>query len=398
LVPIRIVLAGGFLAGYLEGGGHWTAFLQYLLGLRTLGHDAWWLELLETSGDPLRDRGRIAGFFAHLAAYGVADRCVLALVPRGASPALSSVELHGLGRPALEELARSADLLWNFAAFLRPPLLELFRHRVLIDVDPGHLHVAALTVDFALQAHHAFLTVGTKLHDPDCEVPTLGRRWQRFLPFVHLPLWPPAPAPGPEAPVTTVTQWTWEQLRWGQRVLSVSKRDAYLRYVTLPTRVDRSLELAANIHPDDHTGDRDLLRRHGWRLVHPHDVAGSPAAYRDYLHGSWAEFGCPKPIHRELRSGWFSDRSACYLASGRPVLFEDTGIGAWLPAGAGLLLFRDLEEAVAALAELERDWPRHSRAARALAEEFLDGRRCLPAMLDASAARGPAAVPGSDQA
>jgi hypothetical protein len=162
--------------------------------------------------------------------------------------------------------------------------------------------------------------------------------------------------------------------------------------VTLPTRVQRRLELAANLHPDDDTGDRDLLRQHGWHLVHPHDVAGSPAAYRRYLHGSWAEFGCPKPIYRELRSGWFSDRSACYLASGRPVVFEDTGIGEWLPAGAGLLLFHDVEQAAAALAELHRDWPRHSRAARALAEEFLDGRRCLAAMLDASAAGGPSAL------
>jgi hypothetical protein len=378
-------MAGGFLACYLEGGGHWAVFLQYLLGLRALGHDAWWLELLETSGDAARDRRRIEGFFSRLAEYGLADRCVVALVPGGAPAALRSVAVYGLDRSALEELARSADLLWNFAGCLRPPLLELFRHRVLIDLDPGHLHVSALTVDFAIQAHHAFLTVGTKLHDPDCGVPTLGRCWQRFVPFVHLPMWTCAPDPGPAAPLTSVTQWTWEQLRWGERILSVSKRDAYLRYVTTPVRVGRPFELAANIHPEDHTGDRDLLRRHRWHLVHPHDVAASPAAYRDYLRRSRAEFACPKPIHQELRTGWFSDRSACYLASGRPVVFEDTGIGERLPAGAGLLLFRDLEQAVAAVTEVDRDWPRHSRAARALVEEFLDGRRCLPAMLEASA-------------
>ena len=390
---IRIVLAGGFLACYLEGGGHWTVFLQYLLGLRTIGHDAWWLELLEMSGDPARDRRRIEGFFSRLAEYGLADRCALALVPKGMPPALPSVEVYGLDRSALGELARSADLLWNFAGGLRPPLLELFRHRVLIDLDPGHLHVSALTVDLAIQAHHAFLTVGTKLHDPDCGVPTLGRRWQRFAPFVHLPMWTPSPDPGPDAPVTSVTQWTWEHLWWGERMLSVSKRDSYIRYITVPTRVGRSFELAANIHPEDRTGDRDLLRRHGWRLVHPHDVAASPAAYRDYLRHSRAEFGCPKPIHRELRTGWFSDRSACYLASGRPVVFEDTGIGERLPAGAGLLLFRDLEQAVVALTEISQDWARHSRAARALAEEFLDGRRCLPAMLEASATSNLAATP-----
>ena len=370
-------------------------FLQYLLGLRAMGHEAWWLELLETTGDPARDRERIEGFFARLAEYGLADRCVLALGPRGAPPTLRSVQVHGADRRGLEELARSADLLWNFACALRPPLLELFRHRVLVDLDPGHLHVSALAFDLAVQEHHAFLSVGTNLHEPDCGVPTLGQRWYRFLPFVHLPLWTPAPAPGPEAPITSVTQWTWDELWWERRVLSVSKRDAYLRYVTMPMRVDRPVELAANIRPDDDTGDRELLRRHGWRLVHPHDVAGSPSAYRDYLRRSWAEFACPKPIHRQLRSGWFSDRSACYLASGRPVVFEGTGIGTSLPAGAGLLLFHDLEQAVAALREVERDWARHSRAARALAEEFLDGRRWLSAMLEASAARPHAPSPRS---
>ena len=389
--PIRIVMAGGFLARYLEGGGHWAVFLQYLLGLRAIGHDAWWLEVLETSGNPARDRRWIEGFFSHFAEYGLADRCALALVPEGAAPALRSMEVYGLDRVSLEELARSADLVWNFAGCLRPSLLELFRHRVLIDLDPGHLHVSALTVDFAIEAHHAFLTVGTKLHDPDCGVPTLDRRWQRFVPFVYLPMWTSAPDPGPGAPLTSITQWTWEHLWWGERILSVSKRDAYLRYVTMPTRVGRPFELAANIHPEDHTGDRDLLRRHGWRVVHPHDIAASPAAYGDYLRRSRAEFACPKPIHRELRTGWFSDRSACYLASGRPVLFEDTGIGERLPAGAGLLLFRDLEQAVAAVTEVDREWARHSRAARALAEEFLDARRCLPAMLEASASPGPSA-------
>lgn len=382
---LRIVLGGGFLAGYPEGGGHWTAFLQYLLGLRALGHDAWWLELLQGSGDPARDQWRIDTFFARLAEHGLADRCALLLAPKGvAAPALESAEPHGLGRGALSELARSADLLWNFAGALPPPLLNLFRHRVLVDVDPGHLHVSASGLDLGIHEHHAFLTVGSKLHDPDCAVPTLGVPWQRFVPFVHLPLWPRAPDPGRDAPFTSVTQWTWEELWMGGRVLSVSKRDAYLRYLAVPARAGRPFELAANIHPEDRTGDRELLARHGWRLVDPHCVAGSPTTYRDYLRRSRAEFACAKPIYRELRTGWFSDRSAAYLASGRPVLFEDTGIGERLPTGSGLLLFRTLEEAVAAVAELDRDWARHSRAARALAEEVLDARRCLPAMLEAS--------------
>ena len=155
-----------------------------------------------------------------------------------------------------------------------------------------------------------------------------GSPGHRFFRSVYLPWWPMAPDPGPQAPVTSVTQWTWEQLWWGDRVLSVSKRDAYLHYITLPHRVARPFELAVNLHPADQTGDRELLRDHGWRLADPSVVAGSLAAYRRYIRRSRAELSCPKPIHRDLRTGWFSDRSAAYLASGRPVLTEEYGLHA----------------------------------------------------------------------
>jgi hypothetical protein len=399
----RIVLAGGFLAHYPEGGGLWIGFLQYLLGLRALGHDAWWLELLTSSGDPVLDRQRSDAFFARLTEYGLGDRCALLLVPQGTDALdLDTAEPHGLGRQAIRELAESADLLWNFACAIRPPLLTMFRHRVFVDGDPGHLHMSITAdLDLALHEHHAFLTAGTKLHDPDCQVPTLGVRWHPFVPVVHLPLWAPAPDPGRDAPFTSVTHWTWEELWLDGRVLSVSKRAAYLRCLHLPLRTGRPFELAADIRAGEPTApgaierakataaDRELLQQHGWRLVDPHQMAGSPAAYCDYLRCSRAELGCAKPIHRELRTGWFSDRSVGYLATGRPVLFEDTGIGERLPTGVGLVLFREPEEAVAAVHEIDRDWARHSRAARELVEEFLDARRCLPAMLDASAMRAP---------
>ncbi len=112
-------------------------------------------------------------------------------------------------------------------------------------------------------------------------------------------------------------------------------------------------------------------------------VAGTVSGYQRYLRRSRAEFGCPKPIHRALRTGWFSDRSACYLASGRPVLIEDTGLSDHLPTGEGLLVFRDIAEAVAGVEEIDRHYARHHRAARGLAQDVSDSRRCLPAMLAA---------------
>src|SRR5262249_9690875 len=159
-------------------------------------------------------------------------------------------------------------------------------------------------------------------------------------------------------------------------VLSTSKRDAYLQYVELPRRADRAFELAANMDPTDDTGDRELLLSHGWQLRHPHKVAGSPALYQQYIRHSRAEISCSKPIYRELKTGWVSDRSACYLASGRPVLAEDTGFSDVLPTGEGLLTFNSLEEAIAGAREIDAHYQRHRRSARKVAEEYLGSRRC----------------------
>jgi hypothetical protein len=173
---VRIVLAGDFLARYPEGGGHWMAFLQYLLGLRSLGHDVFWLELLSSNGNATLDRDRIKAFFSRMEEYGVQDRCALLLLPVGVTePSLDTAEVYGSGRERIDEIAHSADVLWNFAAAMRPPLLSVFRRRVLIDLDPGHLQVSALVWSLAIAEHDAFLTVGTKMHDADCAVPTEAR-------------------------------------------------------------------------------------------------------------------------------------------------------------------------------------------------------------------------------
>jgi hypothetical protein len=236
-----------------------------------------------------------------------------------------------------------------------------------------------------IDEHQAFLSVGCKLNDQDCKVPTLGVHWQPFHPFVYLPLHKMVSDPGPGAPFTSITEWTWHSVSLGGDLVSASKRDAYLQYVDIPQRSRRTFELAANIAPADNTGDRELLRHHGWKVPDPQKVARSPAAYRAYIRTSRAEFACVKPVYRELRTGWLSDRSACYLAAGRPVLVEDTGIGDCLPTGQGLLIFRSLDEAVAQVNEIDGNYLKHHRAARDLAVEYLNSERQLERMLVASA-------------
>jgi hypothetical protein len=381
---LRIVLANGSLAKYPQGGGHWTAFLQYLFGLDALGHEIFWLELLKSSGNRERDQRLIKIFLLRLRRYGFAGRCaVLVFDSEIADATFEAAEVHGATKKQIEAIIRSADLLWNLCCTLRKPFLSLFKRRALIDLDPGLVQVPEWSGDFDIADHHVLLTVGSKVGEPDCNVPTAGRVWHPFMPFVHLPAWRPTSDPGESAPFTSVTQWAWDEIRYETQVYSASKRQAFLQYLDVPRQAGRSFELAANIHPRDITGDRELLLQNGWRLVHPHRVARSPALYQEYLKNSRAELSCPKPIYRDLKTGWFSDRSACYLASGRPVLAENTGFSEHLPTGIGLLAFSSLEEALAGVVEIDGNYQKHMRAARELAVEYLDSKKWLPIMLAA---------------
>jgi hypothetical protein len=215
-------------------------------------------------------------------------------------------------------------------------------------------------------------------------VPTLGLQWYAFAPFVYLPMWEAGPDPRPQAAFGSVTHWSWGgELPWRGRLISNSKRDAYLRYIELPEKTRRPFQLAVDIPPEDRTGDRELLESHGWTLVDPYQVADSPLSYQKFIDSCRAEISCAKAVYTELNTGWLSDRSVCYLASGRPVLAEETGVSDYLPTGNGLLTFRDMSEAVAGVAEIDSNYEHHRKAARKLAEEYFSSEICLGKMLSA---------------
>jgi hypothetical protein len=380
---VLIALGNATVARYPPGGGHWSWFLQYPLGLRALGHDVFWLELLPSTGSRQRDLELVRIFFERIAAYGLAEDCTLALLQDRYVQDLGGAEIFGAGMRRLDDAARSADLLWNLSCSIRSPLLSRFRRTVLVDTDPGHLQVARLGFDLEIEGHDVLLTVGAKMNDADCTVPKLGLEWRTFMPFVHLPMWECAPDPGPAAPFTSITQWTWEELAFGDRMVSVGKRAGYLPYVDLPRLVGRPCELAVNIGPVDPAGDRERFAAGGWTLADPHEIVSTPESYRDYIRRSRGEILCSKPIYRELRTGWFSDRSVCYLASGRPVVAEETGFSERIPTGRGLLAFKDPAGAAESIRAIDADYAGHSRAARELACEMFDARRCLTAMIEA---------------
>jgi hypothetical protein len=178
-----------------------------------------------------------------------------------------------------------------------------------------------------------------------------------------------------------VTQW-WspESASLGDELYDCSKRNSFIAFVDLPTRTTARLELAANIHPAE-TDEIELFTSHGWRVVQPEVVARTPEQYRSYVRRSRGEFGCAKPAYVKGRTGWFSDRSVCYLASGRPCILQDTGASAHLPRTAALRFFSTVEEAADALAATEADYPSASRDARRLAAEVFGTDAVLPPIL-----------------
>jgi hypothetical protein len=382
-----VFIGSAFVAQYAHGGGNFWVPLQYLLGLLDLGYDAWWLEYLWTRGDHARDREYIDAFLGHLRDFGVADRVVLGYFATGSKdePA-GPAEYVGMG--AAELAARKRDaLLVNMVHSLTPPLREGFARTALYDLDPGAFQIWANQWDMGVRRHDAHVTIGMHLGEPDSPIPLHGVEWKRVWPAVHLPSWPVQPplAPGDGA-YTTVTQWwsnSWAYL--GDEAYDCNKRAGFLPILPLPERARVRVELAANVHPNE-LEDRALLARHGWTLLDPHAVAGTPESFRRFVQRSRGEVSAAKPSYVKSRAGWISDRTICYLASGRPCIVEATGADAHLPPSAGLRFFTTLDDAVDGLRAVEADHAAASRAARALAEEVFSTRVTIPALLRAAGA------------
>ena len=378
-----VFIGSGFIAKYPTGGGILWIPVHYVLGMRELGHDAYWLEVLWTHGDPALDRQLIDRFWRNVDELGIRDHVVLAYFAEGnPDDPRGRPELQGMSETEFGARARDAVLL-NMANGIPPMLRDDFGRTVLFDIDPGAFQLWAREWDMGLTSHDVCLTIGMNLGAADSPVPLDGVAWRQVWPLVHLPSWPVQPPPGPEARYTTVTQWWNDHYAFlDGDVYDCNKRSGFMPLVTLPERAGLELELAANLHPGE-TADRTLLASHGWRLVEPDEVAGTGLAFQRYVQASRGECSATKPAYVKSRAGWISDRTVCYLASGRPCIVEDTGAAPHLPESAGLRFFTTLDEAAEALRVVEADYAAASRAARVLAEEVFSGRVVLPQLLAA---------------
>jgi hypothetical protein len=405
-----IVLSPSNVVGSPRVGGHFWVYLQYVLGLRELGCDVHWLEQVQPSGDAAADAERLSLFQARMRRHGLEDRTLLYRAGRpGPSGEAERVYLNRTPAEA-EALFRRAELLLNFHYAMDPALLARFRLTALVDIDPGLLQFWMSNGQLRVAPHDLYLTTGETVGTPRARFPDLGLAWTRIRPPVWLPGWPAVAAPAGGA-WTTVSSW-WggrgggEWVRVGNEYYDNNKRASFLDYVELPRRTDQALELALSLGegvPIEPAGgeppaiagpggaeypseaqDMERLRDHGWRLRHARDVAGSPEDFRSYVQESRGEFSCAKPSCMAFQNAWVSDRTLCYLASGRPVVVQDTGPSAWLPNGLGMFRFRSLDEAAEALASAAAEYPKHCRAARELAEACFDARAVLPPLLDAA--------------
>ncbi len=367
---LKILLAGMVAGDPGQGGASW-AVLQYLAGLRSLGHDVVLVE--PVPAEALAPDGEVGRYFARLPL----------LDGRAALLAEGGAGTLGLGWAELRRFAAEADLLLNLSGLLRDErLLAPIPVRAFVDLDPGFNQAWQMTgAEMGLDCHTHFVSVGQRIGLPGCPIPDCGREWIGTLPPVALEHWPAAPVPPRHDAFTSVGHWRsygsveYAGVRYGQRAHSLRK------LIELPRLSASRFELALGIHRDE-VADLEALAANGWRRLDPGQVAGDPGAFAEFVRGSKAELAVAKQGYVVSRSGWFSDRSAAYLASGRPVVAQETGFGEFLPTGEGLLSFATTSEAAAAVAAVEAEPGRHRAAARALAEEHLDGRKVLARLLD----------------
>jgi hypothetical protein len=362
-----VVVAGPLANKPGHGGMAWVP-LTWALGLRRLGFEVVLAEQI-VGADP----ASVAWFEAVVGRFGLADAACLV---HGEGP-----ETTGLPLDDLVARAEGASLLVNLSGHLTlPAVFDAVSLRLYVDLDPGYtqLWAEAGLAGARIDGHDRFATVGLNIGDRVCSLPTAGRSWIPTLPPVLLGEWPASGDAG--TAFTTVSSWRnpLGSIEHEGRTYG-SKAHSLRRLLGLPSRLDAGFELAVEIDPAD-SADREQLLGGGWRLVEPQAVAGDPLAFRDYLAGSLAEFSVAQPLYAARRSGWFSDRTAHYLASARPAVVEDTGVSGTVPVGEGLLTFSTSEEAEVACKAVLSEPERHRAAARSFAERHLDSELVLGAL------------------
>jgi GT2 family glycosyltransferase len=361
--------------------------IQYLIGLKRLGFDVYYVEAhARTPSMLMKDEHDDASALAAAFIGDMMRRFDLGADHWAFHALHDDGRCHGLSEGALKRLYRDAALIFNLhgATIPRPEHYETGR-LVYVGTDPVEHEVdvhngVQETIEY-LEPHSAFFTWGENHGNPDCGVPVSERF--KFIPTrqpIVMDLWEPFHR-GPADTFTTVGNWRqpWRPVTLNGELYHWSKHLEFLKFIDLPRRCGQPLELALSSLDDD---DQRLLDANGWRIRESLGFTTDVDAYREYIGHSRGEFTVAKDQNIRLRSGWFSDRSASYLACGRPVVTQETGFSNILPTGEGLFAFSTMEEIEEALGRINEDYERHCGAASRIAREWFDYHVVLPAMLE----------------
>ena len=373
----ELIAVAGSMAQRPHRGGHAWVFLQYLLGFQRLGYEVLFVDRLTSEMLPPAGSAAegVRWVEETMAAYGLDENWTVLL---------DGGETAGRSRAQALEHLRGSVLLVDVMGFLADEeLAAAAARRLFLDIDPGFPQMwQELGLHTSFGHHDAYATVGLRVGREGSRVPTCGIEWINTPQPVVLDHWP---ATEPGTAYTSVASWRgpfgpveYDGERFGLRAHQMRE------YAELPRRTGVPMELALEIEAADR-GDEELLRAGGWNVVSPLQAAASTGDYRRYVQNARAEVGVAKDMYVRSRGGWLSDRSLCYLASGKPVLAQATGFELEVETGDGLLSFSTPEEAAAAVAEVESDYAHHSEATRELARERFDSDRVLGELVEAAA-------------
>jgi hypothetical protein len=374
---MQAVVVAGALANKPHNGGEAWVRLSWVLGFLALGLDAYLVEeiaadrCVDVAGDPVAfDASTNLAYFRQVIdRFGLRERASLIC---GNGDAIA-----GLDRETLLRLAGDA-LLVNISGNLQwPALFDRFRRTVYVDIDPGFTQAWHASGELPhLHRHDLHYTLGENIGRRGCSIPAGDVAWRPVRQPVVLADWPRSTDGAPDR-FTTVARWRapFGAPELGGRRFGL-KHHEFRKFIDIPAQIPQTCELALSIDPADGR-DLDLLRAHGWNVVDPISTAGDPDDFRRYVQTSGGELSVAQGVYVDTHSGWFSDRTVRYLASGKPALVQDTGFVPRDARGAGVVPFRTLDDVVAGAASIRERYDEHCAAARAIAEEHFDSTKVL---------------------
>ncbi len=386
------IIVGGYIGLYPTGGATWD-YIQYPLGLKLLGHDVYYIEdtmqypVYQLSDEAWDDCTECVKYLKkEMESIGLEDRWAYRDGVTGNS--------YGMSQTKIEELCASADVFINVSCstVLREEYLKIPR-RIMVDTDPMFTQVEFLqrpvppkekgysAFDF-LNAHTDLYTFGLNIGKDDCRIPDLGFNWKTTKKPICIDFWNKTNTLNSLYGFTSIMNWKeraafeYEKESWGQKNIIFEK------FVELPKKTESSFDLIINRPADDNTKKSMLqLEVQGWNILSPHELISNKDDYNNFIQASYAEFSVTKETYIKSNSGWFSGRSACYLAAGKPVITQDTQWTKYIPAGEGLFACDNLEEASNAVKEITADYSKHSKAAKEIAAEYFDSSKVLSDIL-----------------